>query len=150
VTATVALALPPGVVPLGATTVTVVVHVEPVTETRTFTAGLRLDGREPGLIYDLSSRTVLLTLFGSSADLDRLASAPLVVGLNLAGLAPGAHEVPVVPSLPTGVTVAAIDPEAITITISEPATPAPPSTSPASSTAPSSPEAPSASPSAAP
>jgi YbbR domain-containing protein len=150
VTETVALALPPGVVPVGATTVTVVVHVEPVTETRTFTAGLRLDGREPGLLYDLSSGTVLLTLFGSSADLDRLAATPLVVGLNIAGLAPGVHEVPVVPSLPTGVTVAAIDPEAVTVTISEPATPAPPSASPASSTAPSSPEAPSVSPSAAP
>jgi len=147
VTATVALALPPGVVPLGATTVTVVVHVEPVTETRTFTAGLRLDGREPALVYDLSSRTVLLTLFGSSADLDRLAAAPLVVGLNVAGLAPGVHEVPVVPSLPTGVTVAAIDPETVTVTISGPPTPAPSASPPSAS---SSQGAPSASPSAAP
>ncbi len=125
VTATVALALPTGVVPLGVTTVTVVVRVKPVTETRTFRAGFRLDGREPGLLYDLSGTTALITLFGSVADLDRLAAAPLVVGVNVAGLAPGVHGVPVVPSLSSGVTVAALAPETVTITIREAATPAP-------------------------
>ena len=125
VTGTVALALPAGVGPLGVATVKVVVHVEPMTGTRTFTAGLRLDGRDPGLLYDLTARSVLLTLFGSTADLDRLAAAPLVVGLNVAGLGPGVHPVPVVPSLPTGVTVAAIDPAIVTVTIGEPQTPAP-------------------------
>ncbi len=125
VTGTVALALPAGVVPLGVETVNVVVHLEPMTGTRTFTAGLRLDGRDPGLLYDLTARSVLLTLFGSTADLDRLAAAPLVVGLNVAGLGPGDHPVPVVPSLPTGVTVAAIDPAIVTVTIGEPQMPAP-------------------------
>ncbi len=135
VTATVALALPTGVVPLGVTTVTVVVRVEPVTETRVFTAGYRLDGREPGLRYDLTATSVLLTLFGSVADLDRLAAAPLVVGVNVAGLDPGVHEVPVVPSISSGVTVAALAPETVTVTVTDPATlvspsPAPPSVVP--------------------
>ncbi len=135
VTATVALALPTGVVPLGATTVTVVVRVEAVTETRTFTAGFRLDGREPDLRYDLAATSVLLTLFGSVADLDRLAAAPLVVGLSVAGLDPGVHEVPVVPSVSAGVTVAALAPETVTITVTDPAipvssSPAPPSVAP--------------------
>ena len=135
VTATVALALPTGVVPLGVTTVTVVVRVEPVTETRVFTAGYRLDGREPDLRYDLTAKSVLLTLFGSVADLDRLAAAPLVVGVNVAGLDPGVHEVPVVPSISSGVTVAALAPETVTVTVTDPATlvspsPAPPSVVP--------------------
>lgn len=132
VTATVALALPTGVVPLAVTTVTVVVRVEPVTETRTFTAGFRLDGRDPDLRYDLTGTSVLLTLFGSVADLDRLAAAPLVVGVNVVGLDPGTHELPVVPSIPSGVTVAALAPETVTVTITDPATPVSPSLAPPS------------------
>ena len=65
------------------------VHIEALTETRTYSAGIRLDGREPGLDYALSESQVLLTLFGPVADLDRLGSAPIVVGVNVAGLAPG-------------------------------------------------------------
>ena len=138
VTATVALALPPGVVPLEATAVTVVVHVEPETETRTFTSGFRLDGRDPSLGYVLSDESVLLTLFGSVADLDRLSAAPLVVGVSVAGLGPGAHRVPVVPVLPAGVTVAAISPETVTVIVTAPETPAPsPSASAPSGSAPS-------------
>jgi YbbR domain-containing protein len=125
VSATVTLALPPGVVSLGSSTVIVVVKVEPVTETRTFAAGFRLDGREPALDYTVSEGTVLLTLFGSTADLDRLAAAPLVVGINVAGLAPGAHAVPVVPSLPSGVTVAALEPGIVTVTVAPQPTPPP-------------------------
>ena len=132
VTATVALALPTGVVPLGVTTVTVVVRVEPVTETRSFMAGFRLDGRDPDLRYDLAGTSVLLTLFGSVADLDRLAAAPLVVGVNVAGLDPDIHELPVVPSIPSGVTVAALAPETVTVTITDPAISVSPSAAPPS------------------
>jgi YbbR domain-containing protein len=122
---TVALALPAGVVALGDGTVQVTVTVEPVTETRTLSAGIRLDGREPGLEYELSDTQVLLTLFGSVADLDRLESAPLVVGVNVARLEPGGHEVPVVPSLPAGVTLVEASPEVVTVTVNAPATPTP-------------------------
>ena len=76
-------------------------RIEALTETRTYSAGIRLDGREPGLEYSLSESQVLLTLFGPVADLDRLSAAPIVVGVNVAGLAPGTHDVPVVPSLPS-------------------------------------------------
>ena len=89
VTAIVALALPSGVVPVGVSTVTVTVHVTAVTETRTYTAGLRLDGEDPTLTYTPSVTSVLLTLYGSTADLDQLAAAPVVVALDVAGLAPG-------------------------------------------------------------
>lgn len=125
VTQTVSLALPTGVVPTGLATVTVTVQLEAVTETRTYTAGIRLDGREPGFDYALSDDHVLLTLYGSIADLDRLSSVPLVVGINVTGLSSGAHEVPVVPSLPSGVTVAAMSPPTLEITVTPPATPTP-------------------------
>jgi YbbR domain-containing protein len=120
----VALALPSGVVAAANTgNVLVTVHVEAVTETRTYTAGIRLDGREPGLDYALSETQVLLTLFGPVSDLDRLGSAPIVVAINVAGLAPGTHALPVVPSLPSTVTLVEVSPETVTVTISVPPTP---------------------------
>jgi YbbR domain-containing protein len=133
VTQTVSLALPTGVVPAGVTSIKVTVTVEPVTETRTYTAGLRLDGREPGYDYQLSVDRVLMTLYGSVAELDQLSSVPLVVGVNVAGLGAGRHELTVVPSLPTGVTVAAQSPETVTVLITplvspSPATPGPSAT----------------------
>jgi YbbR domain-containing protein len=140
VTAVVTLALPTGVVPVGASTVSVTVHVTAVTETRTYTAGLRLDGEDPGLVYTPSVSSVLLTLYGSTADLDQLAAAPIVVALDVAGLAPGKHQLTVVPSLPSGITVVAIEPPSVTVTITSPPTPgpssAPPGPSPSASAAP--------------
>ena len=103
--------------PVGAQTARVTVHIEPVTETRTFTAGIRLDGRQPDLLYEPSETQVLLTLFGSSADLDRLDASPIVISLNVAALEPGVNEVAVVPSLPSAITVAAISPETIVVTV---------------------------------
>jgi YbbR domain-containing protein len=148
VTTEVALALPAGVTS-SASTVQVVVTIEPVTETRSFVAGLRLFGQKPGFTYDTSPLTVLLTLFGSTADLDTLAAAPIVVGLNVADLEPGTHRVTVVPALPSGVTVAAISPESVTVTVEEVPSPTPaqtPSPTPSAGAS----EAPSAAPSAPP
>ncbi len=125
VTEIVAYALPSGVTATGSGTATVTVRVEAVTETRTYTAGFRLDGLDSGLTYALSDNQVLMTLYGSVADLDRLSSAPLVVGLGVAGLGPGSHSVPVVPSLPSGVTVASLSPRSVTVTITAPPSPPP-------------------------
>ena len=125
VSSVVTLALPSGVATVGVGTVTVTVHVVAVTDTRTFTAGLRLDGEDPNLIYELPVDSVLLTLFGSSADLDRLGSAPITVALDVAGMGPGNHKATVVPSLPSGITVVTIAPTTVTVTIAAPASPTP-------------------------
>ena len=147
VTSQVAYSLPTGVSVIGDQTARVTVHIEAVTETRTFVAGIRLDGRQAALQYEASETRVLLTLFGSTADLDRLAGSPLVVALNVADLGPGAHDVPVVPSLPSAVTVAATSPETVTVTVTERPTPAPPPTAtPVESTRPSPSAGPSPSP----
>ena len=147
VTSQVAFSLPTGVSVIGDQTATVTVHIVPVTETRTFVAGIRLDGRQATMQYDASETRVLLTLFGSTASLDRLASSPIVIALNVAGLGPGTHDVPVVPSLPSAVTVAAISPATVTVTVTERPTPSPePTAAPVPSTGPSPSVAPSASP----
>ena len=67
-----ALALPTGVVAVGDGPVTVTITIRPVTATRTFNAGLRLVGAEHDLTYALSIDRVLVTIGGSTADLDRL------------------------------------------------------------------------------
>ena len=120
VTMAVALALPTGVVEVEPGPVRVTVHIEVITETRTYSAGIRLDGREPTLQYELPVSQAQLTLFGPVADLDRLGSAPIVVAVSVAGLAPGTHELPVVPSLPSTVTLVEVAPATVTVTITEP------------------------------
>ncbi len=136
VSATVALALPTGVVPIGDGTVAVTVRIEAVTETRTYAAGVRLDGRQPGFDYVVAPDRVVLTLYGSIAVLDRLGSAPIVVGLNVSALGLGTHQVPVIPALPSGVTIAALSPQTVTVTVTTPVTPtSPPASSPAAPSA---------------
>jgi YbbR domain-containing protein len=125
VIADVGYGLPTGVSAVGAGTARVTVTIEAVTETRTFEAGLRLDGRDPALDYQLGDKQVLLTLFGSTADLDRLNSSPIVIAIDVGKLEPGTHEVPVVPALSSAVTVAAISPETVTITVTTRPTPSP-------------------------
>ena len=114
------LALPPGVVAVHAGQVRVTVRIEVITDTRTYSAGIRLDGREPGLEYALSASQVQLTLFGPVADLDRLGAGPIVVAVNVAGLGAGTHELPVVPSLPSTVTLVEVAPATVTVTVTEP------------------------------
>jgi YbbR domain-containing protein len=136
VSSTVPFALPSGITAVGTQTATVTVRIVPVTETRTFTAGIRLDGRRPELTYEPSDLRVLLTVYGSTADLDRLAASPIVISLNVAALEPGVHDVAVVPSLPSAVTVAAISPETISVTVTARPTPAPAASTPGTSGAP--------------
>ena len=115
----VALAPPNGISTTSASSVDVLVRVEPITQTRTYSAGLRLDGMDGTLAYDLSTDQVLLTVFGSVADLDPLSAAPLQVGINVAGLGPGDHLLTVVPVLPSGVRIVTIEPEQVTVRITE-------------------------------
>lgn len=139
----VGLALPAGVTPVDTSIVSVSVHIQPVTETRTYTAGLRLDGGDPTYEYALQTQSVLLTVYGSSADLDRLGSAPITVGIDVSGLGAGRHQVTVVPSLPSADTVVSISPPTVVVTVvaPPPASPSPivpsPSDSPSAPTSPS-------------
>jgi YbbR domain-containing protein len=117
---TVSLAPPSGIELPDAGSVAVNVAIEALTETRTYAAGLRLDGGDPSLDYDISVDRVLLTLFGPTANLDQLGAGSIVVGINVEGLAPGDHEVSVVPVLPSGVQIVNISPPTVTVTVSEP------------------------------
>ena len=120
------LAVPTGVVPLGVDTVRVTVTLRPVTATRTFSAGLQLVGARPGLIYTLSTDRVLLTIGGSTAELDRLSGATILADLDVASLEVGTTtDVTVTVSLPTGVTLVASSPPIVTVVVAVPASSSP-------------------------
>ena len=133
-TVEVGLALPTGVVAVGDQPIKVTITIRPVTETRTYNAGLRLVGAGGDLRYTLSVDRVLVTIGGSTAELDRLSAATLVVDLDVTGLQVGIHEVPVTADLPAGTTLVAASPASVTVTISAAA---PPSSVPPASGAPS-------------
>jgi YbbR domain-containing protein len=115
------LALPTGVVPVGDVPITVTIKIRPVTGTRTYSAGLRLVGAAADLTYALSTDRVLVTIGGSTADLDRLSGASLVMDLDVVGLKPGIHQVAVTANLPVGTTLVAASPPKVTVTIAVPA-----------------------------
>jgi YbbR domain-containing protein len=119
------LALPAGLTASAAGPIAVVVRIEAVTDTRSYQAGLRLDGASPDLRYEVSTDRVLVTLFGATSELDRLSAVPLVLGLNVGALGPGTHAVAVTPSLPAGVTVVALSPPTVTVIVREPVALAP-------------------------
>ena len=131
-TVKVGLALPTGVVAVGDETIRVTIKLRPVTATRTYSAGLRLVGAHSDLTYVLNTDRVLVTVGGSTADLDRLEGATLVMDLDVAGLAVGIHEVPVTANLPAGTTLVAASPPTVRVTI----TAAPAASSPSGSAAP--------------
>jgi YbbR domain-containing protein len=125
VTLSTGLDLPTGVVALGDSTVQVVVTLRPVTGTRTFDAGLRLVGARSDLTYDVSVDHVLVTIGGSVADLDRLQGANLVLDLAVGGLTAGTSDVAVTADLTTGLTLVAVSPATVQVTVTAPPTPSP-------------------------
>ncbi|MGZ8437042.1 MAG: CdaR family protein [Candidatus Limnocylindrales bacterium] len=119
------LALPTGIVAVGSDSVQVSIKLRQVTETRTFSAGLRLVGTRRDLTYDFTTDRVIVTIGGSSADLDRLLGSALLVDLDVSGLGPGIFDVPVTIDLPTGPTLVTANPATVSVTISATSTPTP-------------------------
>ena len=121
------LALPIGVVPVNDEPITVTIAIRPVLETRTFSAGLDIVGDTSAFAYGLPIDRVLITVGGSTADLDRLSGATVVATLDVTGLSAGVHDVPVTANLPTGTTLVAADPSTVPVTITAitPAAPSP-------------------------
>lgn len=119
------LALPTGIVAVGSDGIRVSIKLRQVTETRTFSAGLRLVGTRRDLTYDVATDRVIVTIGGSTADLDRLVGSTLLVDLDVTGLGPGTVDVPVSIDLPTGPALVAADPATVSVTITATATPPP-------------------------
>jgi YbbR domain-containing protein len=123
---TVDLQLPDGVQTIGSPTVTVTIKLRPVTGSRSFEAGLSLKGTRADLVYGLSTTSVVVTIGGSIADLEKVTGSSLVLSLDVSGLDVGSHAVTPTASLAGGLTLLGVSPSPVTVTITAtPATPAP-------------------------
>ncbi len=128
------LALPVGVLTVGDGMVGVRITLRAVAGTRTFSAGVALEGALADRTYTLSTNRVLVTLGGSVADLDRLESREFNVEAAVGGLGPGQHEVPITADLPAGLTLDTASPPSVIVTVGQPPSPSPaPAASPAAS-----------------
>jgi YbbR domain-containing protein len=125
VTASVGLVLPPGIELLGVDRVTVTARLNATAGTRTFTAGPVLAGARDDRTYSLSTDQVLVTVGGASSALATLNGDTLVVSAEVGGLSPGVHAVQLKSTLPAGLTLVAISPPTITVTVGVPPSPAP-------------------------
>jgi YbbR domain-containing protein len=116
----VALDLPPGVVAVDRDDVRLSVEIRPFTESRNFPVGIQLDGARADRRYDISTDSVVVTLHGPTADLDRLGASGFAAEAPVAGLPVGRHEVPVGADLPAGVSLVGSSPPRIVVTVSQP------------------------------
>jgi YbbR domain-containing protein len=105
-----------------------------VTATRTFEAGILLEGAQPDKRYQLSTDRVTVTIGGSVADLDRLSATSFTTRVDVGGLGDGTHAVPVEANLNAGLTLVGVSPNPIDVTVSTPPVPV---ASPAASPGPS-------------
>jgi YbbR domain-containing protein len=126
VSSDVALDLPSGVLAVGPDeTVTVTVEIRPLAGTRVFDAGMRIVGGRTDLDYRVSVTHALATVGGPVADLERLDAAAFTLLVQVGGLGVGTHQVALAANLPVGLTLVAVLPEAVTVTVSLLASPSP-------------------------
>lgn len=122
----------PLVVPDGATLVAgtpegakVTLTVRAASGSRTFTTGIVCRGAAAGNACLPQLDRLAVTLSGPLALLDGLDPADLTPFVDVAGLAPGPHDVQPQLSLPKGLDLVSISPASVRILIQAPATPAP-------------------------
>jgi YbbR domain-containing protein len=125
VTRTVDLDIPDGFAPLGDSTVSVTVHVQPTTGSRNFGLGISITGASPDRRYSLSTDQLLVTVGGKQADLDALQGSALAGTVDVTGLGPGVHDVAVRVLLPRAISLLSVAPARVSVTITIPPTPPP-------------------------
>ncbi|MBA2254368.1 MAG: hypothetical protein H0W07_04550 [Chloroflexi bacterium] len=103
--------------------------------TRTFQAGIAVQGTERDLQYSLSVSQVLVVAGGPLAALDAVDVTALTAAVDVRGLDPGAHDLAVSVRAPEGTRLVSVAPPRVTVTIVRPAPPPtpPPAVSPAPS-----------------
>jgi YbbR domain-containing protein len=117
VTRVVNLALPAGITAVGSGTVSVTVHLSPITASQTFSAGIVLSGARDDRLYSLSVDQILVTLGGSPAALARIQGQTFSVTVDVDGLAPGVHVLAPTVNLPASLTLIGLAPTTVSVTI---------------------------------
>jgi YbbR domain-containing protein len=121
----VALDLPESLAVVGLQSVGVRINVDPLTGSRNYEIEPVIRGLGPELTRTIPLETVSVLVRGPLPTLDDLDSGQIQMLLDLTGLEPGAHPVPMTPVVPEGVDIISILPESVDITILPLATPTP-------------------------
>lgn len=129
------LALPEGTSALAGGSARVTIQLRPTTGTRTIQAGIVLTGTSPDRTYSVSTDSVGVTVGGPIAALDALDGSTLAASADVTGLGPGAHQVGMRVSLPSGLTLVALSPAQVVVSVGVVATPVPESSGQPSPTA---------------
>jgi len=104
---------------------TVTIAIRTAVVTRTFLLGLVCQGADPGVACLPQLEQVSVTLRGTTAALDALDETAITPILNVAGLAPGEHDLVPTLVLPSGVERVALSPGSVTVVLQPPASPSP-------------------------
>jgi YbbR domain-containing protein len=128
--AQVSLSLPSGVTVSGSGTVMVSITIAQDTGTQTYSTGVILQNEQAGFTYTLGVSQVNVTLGGPTSLLQSFDPTQLTATADAANLVPGDHILHLAVQPPDGMSVVAIDPQEITVTVTAPPTPSPPPTSP--------------------
>ncbi len=129
VSQTVSLDLPSGVTSDGTASISVVVHLQPQSSTRSVTVGVVPSGARPDRIYSLSVPSVTVTLGGATAALNALDTSSLLATASVGSLDVGSSTVVLTVTVPAGIRVVAISPSQINVTVA--IVPSPPPSAPA-------------------
>lgn len=124
VSARVSLNLPAGVTSDTTGTISVVVHLQSLPETRDLTIGVVLSGARSDRVYTLSTPSVNVTLGGPRAALNALDTSTFVGTVPVGSFDLGSHTATVGVAVPPGIKVVGPSPQ-IVVTVSIPPTPGP-------------------------
>lgn len=113
----VAIPVPPGVEFIGRDRATITVDIEPIWGRVRVDTSLGSEGLAAGQSARFSESNVSVVLEGSLPLLNRIVDE-LEAVVDLSGLSPGTHEVPVTIPLPEGIEITSLQPDNITVTIS--------------------------------
>jgi YbbR domain-containing protein len=113
------LAVPEGVSVLEQDVVRVTVRIVPLVLTQAFTAVPLPDGLRPGLQVTSPLPSVQVVFQGPASALRALGAGDFRATVNLDGLGPGAHRATVDVDSPSGISVQAVNPRVIGVTLGE-------------------------------
>jgi YbbR domain-containing protein len=125
VSVSVALNLPSGVEAVDTTAISVVVHLQSPSSTRSVTVGIVPDGARPDRVYTLSILNVIVTLGGADAALNAFDTSTLVATVSVGDLDVGTYTVKLTMTLPPGIKALPMSPSEITVVVDKPASPGP-------------------------
>lgn len=125
VTVNVGLDLPSGVTS-DTTSVSVIIHLASPTASRSVSVGVVPTGARPDRIYALSTPSVVVTLGGATATLNAFDTSTLVGTVAVGDLDVGVHTAVISVALPPGLTLLAISPAQVVVTVTSVPTPPPP------------------------